>query len=751
MFSKKFIAATQAYCTHEEMIPAPLLRRSFVIEELPRQAKFTVCGLGFYKLYLNGKEITNGYLASFQANPDQVLYYDEYDLTELLQTGENVLGLVLGNGFLNCIGGQVWDFDCTAYRSAPKAAFALETEQGVLFEADERVKTNPSPILFNDLREGEHYDARLELDGWANVGFDDSAWENAIGAVTPLGAPTVSAAPTLQVMETLAPKKMRKYKNGYIYDFGENTSGFARATFCATAGQELTFIYFERLGDDNGVYLTNIGFEGRTRDGFNQQVEYICKDGKQTYEPSFSWCGYRYLFIQGLTEEQAKTIELTALGIRSSVQLRGSFSCSDTRVNTLMDMILRSDLTNLFHYPVDCPQREKNGWTADAALSCEQMLLQMNIEDVHREWLKSIRAVQTAQGELPGIVPTGGWGFEWGNGPAWDCVLFWLPYYAYQYRGDIHILKENAEAMYRYLQYMSGKRAENGLVAYGLGDWCQTFVYNESDFETPLEITDSLVSYDLCKKAAKMFGVLGKDEWKSYAEALGEELAQAFKQVWLAEDGYTVKCKTQTAQSMAIASGIFAPEQRKAATEELVCRIEAENGHFRVGVVGGYSLFTVLGENGYAELAHRMIMTPVAPSYGYLVDIGETTLWENFYDFGESKSNVILKNGWRIRSNNHHFWGFIYAYYVRCVAGLLFNPNAESAHYAEISPNFIDGLTYAEASYGAPDGEISVRWEKLGDEVEVRVRVPENMQVKLCVNGEEEMLSCGEHVRKYPR
>ena len=368
MFSKKFIAATQAYCTHEEMIPAPLLRRSFVIEELPRQAKFTVCGLGFYKLYLNGKEITNGYLASFQANPDQVLYYDEYDLTELLQTGENVLGLVLGNGFLNCIGGQVWDFDCTAYRSAPKAAFALETEQGVLFEADERVKTNPSPILFNDLREGEHYDARLELDGWANVGFDDSAWENAIGAVTPLGAPTVSAAPTLQVMETLAPKKMRKYKNGYIYDFGENTSGFARATFCATAGQELTFIYFERLGDDNGVYLTNIGFEGRTRDGFNQQVEYICKDGKQTYEPSFSWCGYRYLFIQGLTEEQAKTIELTALGIRSSVQLRGSFSCSDTRENTLMDMILRSDLTNLFHYPVDCPQREKNGWTADAAL-----------------------------------------------------------------------------------------------------------------------------------------------------------------------------------------------------------------------------------------------------------------------------------------------------------------------------------------------------------------------------------------------
>ena len=424
MFSTKFIAATKEYCTHEKMIPAPLIRKRFALDALPKKAALTVCGLGFYKLYLNGKEITNGYLASFQSNPDQVLYYDVYDVKSLLQKGENVIGIILGNGFLNCIGGQVWDFDQAAFRSAPKTALALETEKGVLFEADESFKTHPSPIFFDDMREGEFYDARNETEGWANVGFDDSAWQNAISAKTPLGEPTVSKAPTLKIMQRLSPVRYHAYGKGYIFDFGENTAGFVRISLQnAEAGQVLDFTYFERLADDKGPFTYNIRFGSKTRDGFVQQGQYICKAGAQVYEPSFVWFGYRYLFIEGLTEEQVKSLEIEALEIRSSVELRGRFACSDKAVNTLMEMIRRSDLTNLFHYPVDCPHREKNGWTADAALSCEQMLLQMNVEDVLAEWLKTIRGAQSAKGEFPGIVPTGGWGFEWGNGPAWDCTV----------------------------------------------------------------------------------------------------------------------------------------------------------------------------------------------------------------------------------------------------------------------------------------------------------------------------------------
>ena len=224
-----------------------MLRKTFVLEELPQKASFTVCGLGFYKLFLNGKEITGGHFASYQSNPDQILYYDVYDVKDMLTVGKNVIGLLLGNGFLNNIGGQVWDFDTEPYRSAPKTAFALETENGVLFEADESVKTHPSAILFNDFREGEWYDARLEVSGWTEAGFDDSAWENAIPAVTPKGVPSVSSAPVLKTVKELSPKKVRKYKSGYIYDFGENTSGFARTVLKGMEeGQKITFIYFRK-------------------------------------------------------------------------------------------------------------------------------------------------------------------------------------------------------------------------------------------------------------------------------------------------------------------------------------------------------------------------------------------------------------------------------------------------------------------------------------------------------------------------
>ena len=770
MYSTKFIAATKEYCTHEKMIAAPMFRKCFVLEELPKKACFIVCGLGFYKLFLNGKEITNGHLASFQSNPDQILYYDAYDLRDLLQVGENVIGILLGNGFLNNIGGQVWDFDRAPYRSAPKTAFALETENGVLFEADESVKTHPSPIVFDDFREGEWYDARLKISDWTAIGFDDSAWGNAIPAATPLGEPSVSAAPVLKTMRELSPKEVRKYKTGYIFDFGENTSGFARTTLKGMEeGQKITFIYFECLGDDNGVYLDNIGFGSRTRENFNQQIEYICKSGEQTYQPSFVWCGYRYVFIDGITEEQAKRLEISALEIRSSVEVRGGFSCSDERVNTLCEMILRSDLTNLFHYPVDCPHREKNGWTADAALSCEQMLLQMNIEDVHKEWLKSIRAAMTEQGALPGIVPTGGWGFTWGNGPAWDCVLFWLPYYVYQYRGDIQIVKENAGAMLKYLQYMAGKRNEDGLISYGLGDWCQTQIYNSGAFETPLEITDSLLGYDLCKKSVPLFKAIGWTDAAEYAQRLGEEFAAAFKKKWIkgssvenadavdyinATDGkngqgYPVKDKTQTAQALALSLGLFDEEKKDLAVKELVRRIERDGNHFNVGVVGGYSLFNTLAENGYAALAYTLIMQSAPPSYGYMVDRGETTLWEHLYDYGSSKSNVILKNGEPINSHNHHFWGFVYTYFIRYVAGIRYNPDGTDSNYAEISPVYTEGLSYAEAYYVATAGKLAVRWDKTEKGFVIKVSVPENMRVKLSFQGKEQMLTAGEFVEKF--
>ena len=749
MFSTKFVAATTEYSTRQKAIPAPFMRKSFCLDTLPEKASLTICGLGFYRLFLNGKEITNGHLASFQSNPDHLLYYDVYDVAGLLKTGKNAVGILLGNGFLNCVGGFEWDFDQAEYRSAPKTAFALETEKGVLFEADESVKTHPSPILYDDMREGEHYDARLEIDGWAEAGFDDSAWCSAIPATSPKGKPTLSEAPALKTMRRLSPVSFHAYGDGIIFDFGESTSGFARIALPnATAGQTLKIVYFERLADDNGPYTYNISYGGKPREVV-QTDKYICKAGEQAYQPSFVWNGYRFLFVKGMTEEQAKTVKIEALEVRSSVDIRGHFACSDEVANKIAALVQRSDLTNLFHYPVDCPHREKNGWTADAALSCEQMLLQMNVEGVFAEWLKSVRAAQTEEGQFPGIVPTAGWGYAWGNGPAWDAIVFWAPYQIYQYRGDKQILKDNASTIAKYLRYMAAKRNEDGLLAYGLGDWCQTFNYTNGAYETPLEITDSLTGYDLCKKAAEIFGVLNDTENKAYAEKLGEELSLAFRKKWMAENGYEVKDPMQTSQALAIRHGMYEPTKKALAVEELVQRIHRDGDHFKVGVIGGYVLFHVLAENGYADFAYRLITQISPPSYGYLVSIGETTLWENMYDFGDSKSNVYLKNGMSILSLNHHFWGFVYSYFVKNVVGLSFNPNFTDTSYAEVKPCFVEALDFAQASYEAPLGKLFVKWEKNGDERVVNVVIPQGMRVKLCVQGEEAVLLGGSHQKVY--
>ena len=373
----------------------------------------------------------------------------------------------------------------------------------------------------------------------------------------------------------------------------------------------------------------------------------------------------------------------------------------------------------------------------------------MNVEGVFTEWLKNIRAAQTAEGEFPGIVPTAGWGYAWGNGPAWDAIVFWAPYQIYQYRGDVEVLKDNAPAISKYLRYMADKRNEDGLLAYGLGDWCQTFIYNNGGFETPLEITDSLTGYDLCQKAAAIFGVLKDEENKAYAEKLGEELKSAFCKKWIAENGYAVKDKMQTAQALAIRQGMFTPEKKRAAVENLVERIHRDGDHFKVGVIGGYNLFHVLAENGYADLAYRLITQTSPPSYGYLASIGETTLWENMFDFGDSKSNVYLKNGMSILSLNHHFWGFVYSYFVKNVVGLSFNPKFDDITYAEVKPCFVDALDWAEASYDAPLGRMFVKWERKGEEVFVCLDVPAGMTVKLFVQGNEELLQGGSYSKTY--
>lgn len=715
-FPINFIAATQDCCTFEHYVPAPCFRKEFVLNEAPASAELLICGLGFYELYLNGKKITKGKLAPYISAPDDLIYYDTYQVTNQLNDGKNVIGVILGNGMQNSFGGYIWDFDKAKWIGAPKLALRLRmtsaSGEALCIESDESFRVSSSPIYFDELRCGEYYDARMEQCGWTKPEFDDSAWKTSIKAPSPKGEPCLCRAEPIVITNELKPVSIQESEGGYLYDFGVNCAGICRLRVNGAPGQKISMEHGERL--ENGkLDLKNIQF---VPDGYVQKDIYICRGAKgETYEPSFTYHGFRYVLVKGITEEQAVPELLTYLVMNSDLKEAGGFECSDPIANTLQTMVRRSTLANFYYFPTDCPHREKNGWTADASLSAEHTLLNLRPENSYLEWLKNIRASQNEQGALPGIVPTAGWGFTWGNGPAWDSVLTNLPYYTYLYRGDKQILSENATAIFRYLNYISTCLNSSGLIELGLGDWCTPG--REPDRpKVPLEFTDSVTCMDICEKSSFIFGELHMDLQQQFARELYRRLRRSVRERLIDFSTMTAAGNCQTAQAMAIYYNVFEPGEKQAAFAKLMDLISACNGHMDTGVLGARVIFHVLSDFGESELAYRMITRPDYPSYGNWVARGATSLWEDFQPEGS-----------KALSRNHHFFGDISSWFIQCVAGIRLNPHRINSSEVDIRPNFINALNYAKAFHIAPAGKISVIWRRNDDGITLTTELPKEI------------------------
>lgn len=722
-FSEKFIARTKEYTTLEKSVPAPCFRKSFMLKNIPRSAEITVCGLGFYELYLNGMRITKGRLAPYIGNVDDFLYYDNYEVAQFLREGENVIGVLLGNGLLNNAGGYIWEFDRASFRSAPKLALAFETDGKLLFEADEGFKTAPSPILFDDYRIGEYYDATKEQEGWRDVGFDDRLWEAPLAAECPKGEAHLVDTDPISISDEYMPVSVIKSEAGYIYQFPYNISGVCRLHINARAGQKITLLYGEYVKRGK-LEIDNICCDSSCGEYFHRD-EYICKDGEQEYTPTFTFHGFQYVYVEGIEEKQATKDLLTALFLHSDVKSVGEFVCSNEQINRLQENTRRSDLSNLCYFPMDCPQREKNGWTGDAALSAEQMSLNFNVSRSMREWLKNARAAQTEEGEFPGIIPTTSWGFEWGNGPAWDTFIVQLPYYCYKYEGDKSILEENFQAICKYFRYAVGKADRNGLYAYGLGDWSQP-AHAVGQYDTDLRITDTLTLMDYCMKAERIANVLNERDWAAEFSAAFKRMKASFRNAFIEEGKIKEKFATQTAVAMAIAYGGFEENEFDCAKGQLLSLIHVKNDHFDTGILGARVLFRVLSDLGESDLALKLILNPTFPSYAYHLNRGATTLWECFYELKEDE--LETKNGWSLNSLNHHFWGDISAWFYRYLGGIRLNPNLQDKTVV-IDPVFLKEIDWVKAKHICPDGEIKVEWKRENGKIDLRVDAPHGYRV----------------------
>ena len=718
-FPSSFIRAGEAYNTFERPVPAPYFRKAFDVSR-DGEAEILITACGFYELYVNGEKITKGFFAPYISNPDDILYYDQY--TVRLQKGRNVIGVQLGNGFQNNPGGHIWDFDKAPFRGAP--SFALSVRQGdkTLLDTGDGFLTAPSPITFDDYRFGEHYDARLERPGWNLPEFDDSAWQAAQPAPAPQGEKRLCQAEPIQAVAERGPAAVLPGPEGsFIYDFGVNFVGLCRLKIRGEKGQTVSLQFAEQLIDGD-IDLPSIWFVREHWDRDKEIVHrdlYTCKgEGEETYLPSFTYHGFRYVKVMGITKEQATNELLTFLEIHSALKICGGFSTSDPTVNALQEMTVRSDLSNFHYFPTDCPHREKNGWTGDAALSAEQMLLNLTVQTSYKEWIRNICKSQAASGALPGIIPTGGWGFAWGNGPAWDTVIMDLPYYTYRYRGDEEIIRIASDAIFHYLQYLRTRNDEKGLIAIGLGDWCQAG-RGPADPKAPLILTDSITSMMIARKAAFLFDVIGQEDRRDYALESEKNYRDAIRRHLIDRDTLTAAGNCQASQAMAIAYDVFEEEEKPRALQQLLAFIEQEGEHMDVGILGGRVIFHLLAQYGYADLALHMITRPDFPSFGNWIQRGATTLWEQFL----TKETRYSKN--------HHMWGDISAWFIKELAGIHYNPTGRDLREIDFRPCFPEKLPDAAGYFDSSLGRVSSAWQRTEAGVRLTVSLPPIMHGKL--------------------
>lgn len=738
--SEKFIASALEISTFEKCLPAPYLRKEFDIEFEADFADITICGLGFYELYINGENVTKGMMAPYISNPNDICYYDTYDISKKLKKGKNVIGVLLGHGFRNPFGGFVWDFDKGDFVGPVCLALLLRAgnETNIFeLEADETFKTHDSPVIFNEYRMGYHYDSRLEIPGWNTVGFDDSSWNNAIKIDAPKGEKKICSFEPISVRNIRRAREVKHLdefpllydnvstealpvsdtivKDVYVYDFGVNSAGITRIEIDGLPGQKITVYHGELVLDDK--YIINTTYFSREKKflKYQQTDVFICKGGKEIFEPKFKYDGFRYAAVEGLTQEQATSDAVIFIEMNSDVKERAGFLSSDDTLNRLQEMTRQSDLSNFYYFPTDCPHREKNGWTGDIALSAERHLLTLSAENSLKEFLANVRCAQREDGALPGIVPTGGWGFDWSRGPAWDAVCIEVPYYLYRFTGKVDVIEDNAEMMINYLKYVKSTLSEEGFVDWGLGDWRDPLLAVTGKYTAPKKFTNSAEIYKLALYAKFLFEQVEKNEEAQYAAGLAREIKQAIRNELIDFDEMSVIGNCQTSQAMAINIGIFDDSEVNRAGKKLVEIINRDGNVTMCGVLGMRHIFHALTDVNEENLAYELIVSKAPTCYGNWVKQGSTTLWESLCEMGKD-------------SHNHHMFGDISSWFIQDVGGIKPNPSLNNINYVEISPHFIEKLSFVEAYYVHKHGKLSVRWERFGKVIKIKVSIPEGVK-----------------------
>lgn len=728
VWSAGWIAAHPADAANNE--PLPLFRKTFTLPHPVARALLYASGLGQDELRLNGRKVGNDELTPGWSDYRKTIYYDAWDVTSLLRTGPNAIGVMLGNGMYRVLKtphrftkfvGSFGELKCTLQLHIE---FTDGTSADIL--SDGSWKTAPGPIVFSSTYGGEDFDARLDPRGWDRAGFDDSHWRGVSVVDGPGGALMPEIAPPIRVMRTYAPVKATHPKPGVtVYDLGQNFAGWPEITVTGKAGATVKLIPGELL-DKNGLAW-------QRSSGSPQWFSYTLRgsSGKnaETWHPRFSYYGFRYVQVESTPEDSLHIVSLRGEAVHSTSEPVGEFASADTMLNRIHVLILHAIENNSMSLFTDCPHREKLGWLEQTHLMAPSLLYDFDFAGLYAATARNIADVQRKSGPDAGMVPTIAPQYVvfppkfaiFNDSPEWGSAAVLAPWQVYERTGDLRFLAAQYGVMRAYAAYL-GSRAHNGIIDYGLGDWFDIGPGDPGFSKlTTAGVTGTAIYYQDLTALENTAAVLGRNEERQEYAAQATRIREIFNARFFDATHHLYDKGSQTAQAMPLALGMVPEGERAAVLDALVKDIRAHQNHTTCGEVGFHYEVEALLAGGRSDVLLDMLERADAPSYGFILSQGATSLTEA-WDGGHSQDHFML--------------GSAEEWFYRGLAGINVDLAHKGASRLVLHPNVVENIAWARARYLSALGPIASEWRRGATATIYNFTVPANVTATIEIDSE---------------
>lgn len=716
--------------------PAVYYRRTFRLDgAMPKRAILQITALGLFECEINGRPVGEDIFAPGWTDYRKRVHYHSYDVTSFLQPGDNVIGVILGDGWYS---GHVAEKDRQLYGEQPALLASLEDHGGtapvVLVATDAKWARSLGPILENDLMMGEAYDARRDLGLWSLRGFNAEGWLPVVVKEAPRISIGRSSGPPVRRQEVLPATPLSGATDAAWlprcrrFDFHQNFTGRVRIRVSGPRGLHVRIRYAEFLKPDGSLYTENLR-------GARATDHYTLKGGGiEEWEPRFTFHGFRYCELTWQNIGGDLVIEsVEGVVLHSDTHRTGHFACSHPLLNQLASNILWGQKSNFLEVPTDCPQRdERLGWTGDAQAFIRTASFFMDVRGFFHKWLLDMRDAQGADGSVPPIIPnTHSFGLPGDGGPAWADATFICPWAVYLSYGDTGILRDHYPSMVRYLAYLAEHKVKDHIRCHpdkdewgGFGDWLALDGSGRQDGGTPKELIGTAFYAHGADLTAHTAALLGHKKEAAHYRKLHREIVDAFRDRFITPDGHVIG-GTQTGYVLALHFGLVPEALRAKAANELV-RLIKRNGHrIGTGFVGTPYIQHVLEATGHLDIAYQLLEQESFPSWLFPVKNGATTIWERWDGWTPEKGFQDVN----MNSFNHYAYGAVGDWMVSTVAGL--EIGAPGYRKILFKPRPGGTLTWAEASLKTAQGRISIHWKLKAKDLHISLTIPNGCEAEL--------------------